>query len=331
MRLTILRQVSKQWQVAILADGTIACWHPENKFPYEHSRPIDQEELASDRKELRDLLGQNERERLIGAKPYGAKGPNNTYLREIFYSGKTEFKTRTREERLYATSAPLFADGLRLQNELYNSVLANVKDKKNYICLLEHFPVYTVGLRDQSYTPQMEEHLRALGADFHRIKRGGLITFHGPGQLVAYPILNLRSIVVAGLPLGVKRYVSALEEVLIRVSTDTYGLKNVGRTENPGVWIEENRKLAAIGIQVQNGITGHGLALNCNTDLKWYNNIVACGLEGKTVSSLSKELGHDVSVDDVLQPFVQTFAEVFQTETTLQVDTSVDSSSFVKQ
>jgi lipoate-protein ligase B len=114
-----------------------------------------------------------------------------------------------------------------------------------------------------------------------------LITFHGPGQLVAYPILNLRSIFVDGSSLGAKRYVSLLEGVLIRVATNTYGLRNVGRTKDPGliqcvdvliffglgVWIEENRKIAAIGIQIRNGITSHGIALNCNTDLNWYNHV----------------------------------------------------------
>lgn len=120
-----------------------------------------------------------------------------------------------------------------------------------------------------------------------RIKRGGLITFHGPGQLVAYPILNLRSLSVDDSSIGVRRYVSLLEEVLIRVSSDSFGIKNVDRTNDPGksspaiflkfnclgVWVEKNRKLAAIGIQVRNGITGHGIALNCNVDLTWYNHV----------------------------------------------------------
>jgi len=211
----------------------------------------------------------------------------------------------------------MFADGLRLQDELYNLVTANARNKKHYICLLEHFPVYTVGLRDQSYTSEMEQNLRALGADFQRIKRGGLITFHGLGQLVAYPILNLRSISVDGEPVGVRRYVSLLEEVLIRVSNE-FGLENVERTNDPGVWVEKNRKIAAIGIQVRNAVTSHGIALNCNVDLNWYNHIVACGLEDKTVTSLSKELGREISTDDVIQPFVRVFADVFQIETSFE-------------
>jgi len=184
---------------------------------------------------------------------------------------------------------------------------------RHYVCLLEHFPVYTVGLRDQSYTPEMENKLKELGADFQRIKRGGLITFHGPGQLVAYPILNLRDLYVDGKQVGVKHYVSLLEDVLIRVSNEN-GLQNVGRTSDPGVWVEENRKIAAIGIQIRNGVTSHGIALNCNTDLSWYNHIVACGLVNKTVTSLTKELGRDVTVSEILQPFVRTFSNVFQSE-----------------
>jgi len=205
----------------------------------------------------------------------------------------------------------LFKDGLRLQDEFYNLVTSNTR--KHYVCLLEHFPVYTVGLRDQSYTPEMENKLKELGADFQRIKRGGLITFHGPGQLVAYPILNLRDLYVDGKQVGVKHYVSLLEDVLIRVSNEN-GLQNVGRTSDPGVWVEENRKIAAIGIQIRNGVTSHGIALNCNTDLSWYNHIVACGLVNKTVTSLTKELGRDVTVSEILQPFVRTFSNVFQSE-----------------
>jgi len=98
---------SSEWHIATLADGTVACWHPEKTFPYEHSRPVDLEELANDRKELRALRDRKERDFLVTEKTYGKAGPSNHTLREIFHTGKTEFATRTREERLYATSAPL--------------------------------------------------------------------------------------------------------------------------------------------------------------------------------------------------------------------------------
>ncbi|KAI6228660.1 Lipoate-protein ligase B [Aphelenchoides fujianensis] len=321
-----------RWEVETLADGTIACWHPEKPFPFEHSRPIDAEWLARDRAAVKE----SRERRRANAAVEQPEAPKNVHLREIFHVGKTEFKTRHIARRTpvrdlrpaaHAEGAQMiaavwfgrrsFAEGLRIQEALFQFVRSNSFKHKHFLCLVEHSPVYTVGLRDHVYTAEKERELRALGADFQRIKRGGLITFHGPGQLVAYPILNLRALRVQQRPVGVKKCVELIEETIIRLSRDHFDVPRVARTENPGVWVDGRRKLAAIGLQVRAGITSHGLALNCDTDMKWFEQIVPCGLEGMTATSLSLETGRPVGIADALQPLVRTFGRVFELETSL--------------
>ncbi|KAI6197310.1 Lipoate-protein ligase B [Aphelenchoides besseyi] len=196
-----------------------------------------------------------------------------------------------------------FAEGLRIQEELYQLVRSQQTSNKHFLCLIEHTPVYTVGLREHFYDKEKEQELRNSGADFQRIKRGGLITFHGPGQLVAYPILNLRDLRVDSRTIGVKKYVCLIEEVVIRLASEHFKIRNVSRTEDP-----------AIGVQVRYGITSHGLALNCDTDMKWFDKIVPCGLDGKTATSLSVETNQKVTINDTIEPFIQTFEKVFESE-----------------
>lgn len=173
----------------------------------------------------------------------------------------------------------------------------------NVVLLLEHSPVYTVGIRSNEFTGVDEASLREMGAEFYRTNRGGLITFHGPGQLVAYPILNLRD-----LKVGVRCYVSKLEEVLIRTCAE-FGVTS-GRTEHTGIWVDRS-KIGAIGINCKRQIVSHGIALNCNTDLRWFDHIVPCGLKGYNVTSITKETGRETTIDSVLPVFVDKFAEVF--------------------
>ncbi|CAD5219152.1 unnamed protein product [Bursaphelenchus okinawaensis] len=263
----------KDWHIVGLRNGAIACWHPKKEVPYQLTRPITKEEIEEDRKKISGIY----------KLPCGPAGPTNSELKELFHTGKTEFQTRTREDRL------------------------------NYICLIEHDPVFTVGLRDKSYGEEEEKRLKASGADFQRIKRGGLITFHGPGQLVVYPVMDLRA-KVDGKSLGVRRFVECLEQSVIDLCTDEFGIKSVGRTSDPGVWVQNDRKVAAIGVQVRHGITTHGMALNCNVDLRWFDHIVPCGLAGKTATSLSHELDRNVEVDDVMRPLMVIFERIFQTK-----------------
>ncbi|XP_076628307.1 lipoyl(octanoyl) transferase 2 [Colletes latitarsis] len=195
--------------------------------------------------------------------------------------------------------------GLRLQKILFDQHYQKLeKDTSNTLVLLEHNPVYTVGIRDKSYTMQDEEKLKSLGAEFYRTNRGGLITFHGPGQLVAYPILNLKQ-----FKSSIKWYVCQIEKMIIRLCAE-YGLN--GKTSpDTGVWVND-KKICAIGIHGSRYITTHGLALNCNTDLSWFDHIVPCGIEGKGVTSITKELNTNVTTQDVLPLFQNAFQDQFE-------------------
>ena len=161
------------------------------------------------------------------------------------------------------------------------------------LLLLEHFPVYTIGRGgDESNLLAGPDRLRELGAAYLRIDRGGDITFHGPGQLVAYPIVELAD------PLDLRRYVRTLEAAII-ASAARFGV-GAGRVDGlAGVWVDAERKLAAIGVRVRRGVTTHGLALNVNTDLRWFDEMIPCGIRGKGVTSLQRELGHPVAMEEV--------------------------------
>jgi lipoyl(octanoyl) transferase len=161
------------------------------------------------------------------------------------------------------------------------------------LLLVEHFPVYTIGRGgDEANLLATPERLREIGAEFVRVDRGGDITFHGPGQLVAYPIVELRD------PLDLRRYVRSLEEAIIATAAafEVPAHRLDGLT---GVWVEGNRKLAAIGVRVRRGVTTHGLALNVNTDLRWFAEMVPCGIADKEITSLAHELGHPVEMGAV--------------------------------
>jgi lipoyl(octanoyl) transferase len=161
------------------------------------------------------------------------------------------------------------------------------------VLLLEHFPVYTIGRGgDPSNLIASPERLRELGATFIRVDRGGDITFHGPGQLVAYPIVELRD------PLDLRRYVRTLEAAIIATAA-RFGVQAERIDGLTGVWIDGQRKLAAIGVRVRRGVTTHGLALNVNTDLGWFDEMVPCGVRDKDVTSLQREVGHTVGMEAV--------------------------------
>eukprot|EP00038_Savillea_parva_P029521 m.71649 g.71649 ORF g.71649 m.71649 type:complete len:254 (-) comp8728_c0_seq1:123-884(-) len=158
------------------------------------------------------------------------------------------------------------------------------------LLLCEHPPVYTTGRRME---PNLDEQTRleALGAEYVHCKRGGQTTFHGPGQIVGYPIVDLRR-----RGSGSRWFVNALEETMIRTCAD-FGVV-AGRSEHTGVWVG-SRKIGAIGIQVSRGVTWHGFALNCTTDLSWFRHIVPCGIDDAGVTSISAETGKLVTLADV--------------------------------
>lgn len=203
---------------------------------------------------------------------------------------------------------------LKLQNHLSESLKTTAINECGYLIIVEHLPVYTVGIRHQNYDLQLEHKLKKLGAEFKRTNRGGLITFHGPGQLIAYPILNLKY-----FKPSVRWYVTNLETIILNLCNSTYGL-NATTSLDTGVWID-NHKICAMGVRCSRYVTTHGLALNCNTDLSWFNHIVPCGLRGKGVTSLSLILEKEISVNSVLPHFFQHFSECFTCDL---VDTKIN-------
>jgi lipoyl(octanoyl) transferase len=173
------------------------------------------------------------------------------------------------------------------------------------LILLEHPPVYTAGKRwDPAHLVWAEEAMRAVGAEFHLVDRGGSVTFHGPGQLVGYPVLDL------GSEPDVIRYLRMLEEAIIRACRDI----GVDLDRDPaatGVWAGD-RKVCAIGVKLaQARVTLHGFALNCTTDLSWFDAIVPCGLSDRGVTSLSLLAGREVTVEEMAPRVAERFEEVF--------------------
>jgi lipoyl(octanoyl) transferase len=152
-----------------------------------------------------------------------------------------------------------------------------------------------------------ERFLASWGAQVFHTDRGGDVTYHGPGQLVGYPILDLTQ-----HQRDISWYMRSLEDVFIRAAHD-YGIK-AGRSEGaPGVWVG-NDKLTAMGVHLSRWVTSHGFALNVNTDLRFFEWIVPCGLQGKGVTSLAKLLGRSVKMDEVTERVVEHFAAVFAME-----------------
>ncbi|TKX23079.1 octanoyltransferase-like protein [Elsinoe australis] len=172
------------------------------------------------------------------------------------------------------------------------------------IITAQFHPVYTCGRREiGSVFPSQQEYLRADGqAEFYEALRGGQTTFHGPGQLIAYPIIDLKR-----HGLTPRSYVCLLEKSLMG-TCQRFGVET-RTTEHPGVWVSEESKIAALGIHLRRNVSSHGIGLNVNTDLKWFGRIVACGLEGKRTTSLEAEGVEGVSVDEVGEVFVREFAD----------------------
>ena len=168
------------------------------------------------------------------------------------------------------------------------------------LLFVEHPHVYTIGR-----SGDLNNVLAAQDVPLHRASRGGDVTYHGPGQLVVYPIIGLRS----KLRKDVHRYVKNLEMTAIE-TLKNFGLEARRRPPYTGIWID-NRKIAAMGIAVRRGITFHGLALNVNTDLSYFDRIIPCGLSWADVTSMAKELGKDPSVHNVRESFLRHFAELF--------------------
>ena len=213
-----------------------------------------------------------------------------------------------------------YATGLDLQKQL---VEARHEDRiGNTLLLLEHPPVLTLGRNsDRSNILASEEFLAYRGVEIHEINRGGDVTYHGPGQLVGYPILDLRSFTLSdtGRRLGAVDYVRLLEEALIRALGDfaVPGQRIAGRT---GVWTITGRtvpgkKISAIGVHISRGITSHGFALNVTTDLRDFDLIVPCGISDRTVTSLELEApagSTPPTMENAINAVARHFGRVFE-------------------
>ncbi|NOY69132.1 MAG: lipoyl(octanoyl) transferase LipB [Deltaproteobacteria bacterium] len=193
-----------------------------------------------------------------------------------------------------------YDDALELQ--AYMGKLRRRNRITDTLLLLEHPPTYTLGIRgEKTHLLVSEDELKKRGIKLFRTDRGGDITFHGPGQIIGYPIID-----VGARFDGVRLYVRWLEKMLIRALADL-GVHASGLPGYPGAWTE-NRKIAAIGVKVDSGgISSHGFAVNINTDLHYFDDIVPCGLENCFVTSLSRELGRKVPMADARDALSRAF------------------------
>lgn len=181
----------------------------------------------------------------------------------------------------------------------------------NYFIFVEHPHVYTLGKSgDLSNLLLNEAQLAQKGATFYKINRGGDITYHGPGQIVGYPILDLDNFFT-----DIHKYLRFLEEVIIKTLAE-YGIKAERSDGETGVWLDVGtpfaRKICAMGVRTSRWVTMHGFALNSNTDLGYFDNIIPCGIKGKAVTSMEVELGEKVDLNEVKTKILKHFTELFE-------------------
>lgn len=219
-----------------------------------------------------------------------------------------------------------FEETWDLQEKLFQSIIktkdlnsalpdAKKKPSKNYLIICEHYHVYTMG-KSGSQNNLLINHiqLQAKNASFFKINRGGDITYHGPGQIVAYPILDLEVFTK-----GVKDYISKLEEAVILMLRRHYDIIAARLPGTTGVWLdpetpEKTRKICAIGVRTSKYVSMHGLALNVNTDLSYFDHINPCGFKDKAVTSISKEKGFNVSYKEAKTHLKNSLLEIFEME-----------------
>lgn len=199
-----------------------------------------------------------------------------------------------------------YAEALELQERLQRARIRGLVP--DTLLLLEHPPVITLGRGAKAqHVLWSPDRLEAAGFTVHEVGRGGDVTYHGPGQIVGYPILDL-----APDRKDVRRYVRDLEELMIRVSAD-FELEASRIDKLNGTWIGQ-RKIGAIGVRISRWVTMHGFAYNVTTDLSHFGVIVPCGIADKSVTSLRQELGRDIALPDVMDRVEQRFADVFEAD-----------------
>lgn len=215
-----------------------------------------------------------------------------------------------------------YQEALAVQEKLFNQTIAIKRANRNqqqqtrtenYLLWVEHTPVITLGKSGKSEHLLLDENqLKKKGIEYYPTNRGGDITFHGPGQLVGYPILDLDNFFT-----DIHKYLRFLEEAII-LTLEEYGLKGARSDGETGVWLDVGtpfvRKICAMGVKASRWVTMHGFALNINTDLSYFEYIVPCGIQGKAVTSLEKELGRNVPFEEVKTKLKVHFADLFEAE-----------------
>ncbi len=209
------------------------------------------------------------------------------------------------------------------QEKLFNKIIQQkIKNRElpkesqivtdNYLLLVEHPHVFTLGKSgDESNLLVNEEQLEDQHASYYKINRGGDITYHGPGQLVGYPILDLDNFFT-----DIHKYLRLLEETIILTLND-YGITAGRSSGETGVWIDSEdplkaRKICAMGVRCSRWVTMHGFGFNVNADLNYFNNIIPCGIQNKAVTSMEKELGHKVDMEEIKQKIKIYFSKLFE-------------------
>jgi lipoyl(octanoyl) transferase len=208
----------------------------------------------------------------------------------------------------------LLQENLKIKSFVHNEdVIVPVKSlpTKHYLLFVEHPPVYTLGKSGKIENVLINEEQRMReGIEFFHTNRGGDITFHGPNQIVGYPILDLEKFYT-----DIGRYLRELEEVIILTLAE-YGIVAGRSAGETGVWIDattkgKERKICAMGVRCSRWITMHGFALNVNTDLHYFNHIIPCGIPDKKVTSIKEELGKEVNIEEVKEKLKINFSKVF--------------------
>ena len=212
-----------------------------------------------------------------------------------------------------------YADCFEYQKKIQNEIIQikldnrNKRIKKitpNYLLFVEHDHVYTLGNSGNSENLLFNENiLKQKGIEFYKTNRGGDITYHGPGQLVCYPIIDMENFYT-----DIHKYLRDLEEIIIN-TLNVLGITASGNSNETGVWIDvgklNERKICAMGIKVSRWVTMHGLALNVNTNLSFFEGIIPCGISNKGVTSISNELKKEVKMDLVQKIFIEKFLDQF--------------------
>jgi lipoyl(octanoyl) transferase len=218
------------------------------------------------------------------------------------------------QEQLLQQNSSVKAVTRGLSDDKAQERIPNAYTTTNHLLFVEHKPVYTLGKSgDITHVLISDDDRQKKSIDFFKINRGGDITFHGPGQLVGYPILDLEK-----FKTDLGWYLRCLEDVVILTIAE-YGLVGQRSKGETGVWLDPNihgreRKICALGIRCSRWITMHGFAFNVNTDLDYFNYIIPCGIHNKKVTSLKEELGYEFSMDEVKQKVKLNFEKVFDVQ-----------------